>query len=142
MFGTANPQVSRISSAVTTITARSPWFAGSTAGKRATSAGNRGSSRKTGSPRPWTRTMFGGPENAHHISVMRPFSRRWAMVSALLPAKSRYATVRSSRTAREPVRPFGERLTVPSPESGAVAVKKMCCSSMNVLRRPAMRVYV
>ena len=66
--------------------------------------------------------MFGGPANAHHINVIRPFSRRCAIVSALLPAKSRYATVNSSRTANEPRNPFGDRFTFPSPDSGAVAV--------------------
>jgi hypothetical protein len=29
--------------------------------------------------------MFGAPANAQNISVMRPFSRRWAMVSDPLP---------------------------------------------------------
>ncbi|MFG6193732.1 hypothetical protein [Nonomuraea sp. JJY05] len=89
MRGTAKPQVSRISSACTTTIARSPCGAGSIAGKQVISSAHLGSSRKTGSPRPWIRTMLGGPWKAHHIKVIRPFSRRWAMVSALLPAKSR-----------------------------------------------------
>ena len=33
--------------------------------------------------------MRGGPSNAHHISVMRPFSLTWATVSAPLPVRSR-----------------------------------------------------
>ena len=36
-----------------------------------------------------TRTMRGGPSNAHHISVMRPFSWTWATVSTPLPVRSR-----------------------------------------------------
>jgi hypothetical protein len=37
-------------------------------------------------PRPWKRTMFGGPSNAQSMIAMRPFSRRCAIVSAPLPA--------------------------------------------------------
>jgi hypothetical protein len=36
-------------------------------------------------PRPWKRTIFGGPSNAQNIITIRPFSRRWAIVSAPLP---------------------------------------------------------
>src|SRR3954467_15553709 len=111
-------------------------------GKWESSSLKRGSSRKTGSPRPCTRTMFGGPWNAHHMRVIRPFSRRCATVSAVEPAKSRYATVSSSRIAKQPRSPLGERLTVPSPDRGAVAVKKRGCASMKERSRPYMRSYV
>jgi hypothetical protein len=40
-------------------------------------------------PRPWTRTILGGPSKAHHINTMRAFSTRWAIVSTPLPTKSR-----------------------------------------------------
>ena len=33
--------------------------------------------------------MSGGPSNAQNIIVMRPFSRRWAIVSTPLPVRSR-----------------------------------------------------
>ena len=50
---------------------------------------NRGSSGRIASPRPWKRTIRGGPAKAHSITTIRPFSRRCAMVSAPLPAMSR-----------------------------------------------------
>ena len=74
---------------MTTMIERSPCAVGVDVGEVAEQLVQRGSSRKIGSPRPCIRTMLGGPWKAHHISVMRPFSRRCAMVSALLPAKSR-----------------------------------------------------
>ena len=37
------------------------------------------------SPRPCRRTIRGGPSKAQNITTMRPFSRRWAIVSAPLP---------------------------------------------------------
>jgi hypothetical protein len=42
----------------------------------------------TGVPRPCRRTIFGGPENEQNITTMRPFSRRWAIVSMPLPIRS------------------------------------------------------
>ena len=46
---------------------------------------NSGSPARTTRPRPCSRTMFGGPSKAQNISTMRPFSRRWAIVSAPEP---------------------------------------------------------
>ena len=69
--------------------------------------------------------MRGGPSNAHSITTMRPFSRRWAIVSAPLPPMSRYATRWGLSTRREPIGPFGETFTWPSPASGAVATKNI-----------------
>src|SRR5690348_10978649 len=43
--------------------------------------------------------------------------------------------------ASEPERPFGERLTWPSPASGAVATKKTGCRSMKFRSRPPIRWY-
>ncbi len=61
------------------------------------------------------------------------------MVSAVLPPKSRYASVSSSRTARVPERPLGETLTWPSSASGAVAAKKTGWLSMNSRSLPSIR---
>ena len=52
----------------------------------------------------------GGSSSAQNITVMRPSTRRWAAVSLPLPVRSRYATVRSSRTRSAPVG-RGEMLT-------------------------------
>lgn len=62
------------------------------------------------------------------MTVIREFSRTCATVSIPLPVRSRYATVRSSITAKVSDMPFGERFTRPSAPSGAVATKKMCWS--------------
>src|SRR3954454_4079046 len=75
------------------------------------------------SPRPCRRTIRGGPSNEHSITTIRPFSRRWAIVSAPLPITSRYATVCGSRIRRLPIGPFGETLTWPSSPLGAVPTK-------------------
>ena len=42
----------------------------------------------TGRPVPCRRTIFGGPVNAQNMTTMRPFSRRWAIVSIPLPMRS------------------------------------------------------
>jgi len=78
------------------------------------------------SPRPWIRTMRGGPSKAQSITQTRPFSRMCAAVSAPLPTWSSYATVRSSRTRRDPIGPFGDTFTCP-PSPGAVATKNRRC---------------
>ena len=52
---------------------------------------------------------LGRPLDAENVRTMRPFSRRWAMVSTPLPVRSRYATVWGSSTANVS-RPFGEQL--------------------------------
>ncbi len=68
--------------------------------------------------------MRGGPVKAQNMTTIRPFSRRWAMVSTPLPVWSRYATERPSNTANSSRLPFGEQLTNPAPSSGAVDTKK------------------
>jgi hypothetical protein len=61
--------------------------------------------------------------DAQNMTVIRPFSRRCAIVSTPLPTKSRYATVRASRMRSESA-PFGDRFTRPLAPAGAVATKK------------------
>ena len=55
--------------------------------------------------------MRGGPSNAQNMRQMRPFSRRWAAVSAPLPTWSTYSTVCSSTMRRVSIGPLGETLT-------------------------------
>jgi hypothetical protein len=86
-----------------------------------TSASKSGSAGHTGDPLPWKRTIRGGPSKAHSITTIRPFSRRWATVSA--PAAKRSRDKRGRRgpsTANVPIGPFGETLAWPSLDSGAV----------------------
>src|SRR4051794_3054339 len=97
---------------------------------RSTRPANRGSSFSTASPRPCRRRIRGGPSKAQNITQIRPFSRRWAIVSAPLPWTSRYATVCGSSTAKEPIGPFGETLTWPSASSGADATKNSDCRAI------------
>jgi len=87
-----------------------------------------GSSVRTARPLPCRRTMRGAPAKAQNMTTIRPFSRRWAMVSTPLPVWSRYATVRSSTTTNSSRLPLGEQFTRPSPERGAVATKKTGCA--------------
>ena len=70
--------------------------------------------------------MRGGPSNAQSITQTRPFSRRWAAVSAPLPTWSTYSTVRPSTIRSVPIGPFGETFTWP-PSLGAVATKNSRC---------------
>ena len=75
--------------------------------------------------------MSGRPANAQNISVMRPFSRRWAMVSMPLPVRSRYATVCVVEHA-ERVEALGRAVDVTVVgSSGAVATKNTGCASRN-----------
>src|SRR3712207_5544074 len=82
-------------------------------------------------PVPWRRRIRGGPLKAHSITTMRPFSRRWAIVSAPLPTPSRYASVDSSRTRSVPIGPLGDTFTWPSQSSGAVPTKNNCCAAIH-----------
>jgi len=83
--------------------------------------------RRTNSPRPWSRTIRGAPVKAQNIIVMRPFSRRWAIVSTPLPVWSRYATDISLRTANSLRFPLGEQFTCPLASRGAVVTKNTGC---------------
>ena len=58
-------------------------YSGKPASEPAASAGPAGGTV----PRPCSRTMSGRPVNAQNINVMRPLSRRWAMVSTPLPGE-------------------------------------------------------
>jgi hypothetical protein len=82
--GTEKPQESLTRATSTVTTPRTACRSGG-AGNSATSAAQRSSVTGVNVPRPWSRTIVGGPENAQNISVMRPLSRRWAIVSAPLP---------------------------------------------------------
>ena len=77
--------------------------------------------------------------NEQNMSVIRPFCRRCAMVSAPLPVRSRYATVSGSSTAKVSRYPFGDTFTWPptpaSSRQGAVATKNIGWLVMNVLSR-------
>ncbi len=55
--------------------------------------------------------MFGLPSKAQNMIVMRPFSRRWAIVSMPLPVRSRYATVLRVED-REGVQALGRQVHV------------------------------
>lgn len=44
-------------------------------------------------PVPWSRTIFGRPSKAQNITVMPPFSRKWAIVSLPLPVTLSQAKV-------------------------------------------------
>ena len=50
--------------------------------------------------------MRGGPENAQNITTIRPFSRKWAMVSMPLPVMSWYATAHVVKDLEIPVVTF------------------------------------
>lgn len=67
--------------------------------------------------------MFGRPSNAMNITVIRPLSRRCAIVSDPDPVKSRYATCSGPSTANVPRWPLGETLTCPDAPDGALATK-------------------
>lgn len=70
--------------------------------------------------------MFAGPWNAQNMIVFRPFSSRRALVSLPLPVKSKYATLRSDKI-RNVSYPYGDKLTCPSRNMGAVPTKNRCC---------------
>jgi hypothetical protein len=94
-------------------------------------------------PFPNSLAIRGGPTKALNSTVIRPFSRKCAMVStpwcvsgwnekgknklrwtnSPLPVQSSYQTVCESTTWNVPARPFGETLTWPSPDKGAVATQ-------------------
>ena len=71
----------------TTMTARraSSTSVSSSNAHSSSSASKRSSPAKTTSPVPCRRTILGGPSNAQSMTTIRPFSRRWAIVSAPLP---------------------------------------------------------
>ena len=54
-------------------------------GPARSSSAKRGSPSRTTSPRPCRRRIRGGPSKAQSITTMRPFSRRWPIVSVPLP---------------------------------------------------------
>jgi len=62
---------------------------------------------------------------------MRPFSRRWAIVSIPLPIRSTWAKPSGPVTRNSPRPPLGDRLTCPSAPLGAVPTKNIGCASMN-----------
>src|SRR5215211_3802277 len=118
-------------STATRMTARSVPGGISTSGKSTASGAST-------SPRPWRRTIRGGPSNEQSITTMRPFSRRCAMVSAPLPITSRYATVCGSRMRRLSIGPFGDTLTWPSAPLGAVPTKNMRWRPIQAASLPSM----
>ena len=69
--------------------------------------------------------IFGGPSNEQNMTTMRPFSRRWAIVSIPLPIRSTYANPSGPVTAKSPLPPFGDRFTWPSEPLGAVPTKNI-----------------
>ena len=124
--GTPKPQLSAIRSTRILMIARVPGAASPNAGCSKVKAASWGSMT---SPVPYRRTMFGAPSKAQNITVIRPLSRRCAMVSAPLPTESRYATSRGPST-RSASRPLGDRLTCPPGPDGAVATKNIGWRSM------------
>ncbi len=82
MTGTEKPHESLTRSTVTSMMARRAG-PGSVS-NRASRSAKPGESGNTASPRPCSRTMFGGPSNAQNMITMRPFSRRCAIVSTPL----------------------------------------------------------
>ena len=129
MSGTPKPHDVEMRVTSTSMIARAPG----NGRELGASASNSSDPRACTVPRPWSRQMRGGPSNAHSMIVMRPFSRRCAMVSTPLPVRSRYATRCGPRIAR-PARPFGERFTWPSAPLGAVATKNIGCSEIQCAR--------
>jgi hypothetical protein len=87
---------------------------------------------------PYRRKIFGARSNEQNMIVIRPFCRRCAIVSALLP-RSRYATARGPRIAKVSRYPLGDTLTwPPAPEAarhGAVATKKIGWATINFRSR-------
>jgi hypothetical protein len=71
------------------IARRASGMDGSSNAQRPSSSANSGSSGRCTVPVPCSRRIRGGPSNAHSMTTMRPFSRRWAIVSAPLPTMSR-----------------------------------------------------
>src|SRR5689334_24342620 len=130
MTGTPYPQESAIRSTATRITARSVPSGGSTS--KPTAPGARTS------PRPCRRRIRGGPSNEQSMTTIRPFSRRWAIVSAPLPTTSRYATVCGSRIRRLSIGPFGETLTCPSSPLGEVPTKNIRCRPIHAASLSSM----
>ena len=94
------------------------------------------SSARTARPVPCRRTMRGAPAKAQNITTIRPFSRRWAIVSTPLPVWSRYATVRSSMTTNSSRFPFGEQFTSPSRRewSGRHEEDRLCLEPLGETR--------
>ena len=65
----------------------------------------------------------GGPSKAQSMTTMRPFSRRWAIVSAPLPIDVEVGDVWSSSTAQRADRALGRDVDVAVSASGAVPTK-------------------
>lgn len=83
--GTAYPQESAIRSSSTTMMVRTPECGP----KWASSVEKSGSAGVTTLPRPNSRRIFAFRVNEQNMIVIRPFWRRWAIVSTPLPSRSR-----------------------------------------------------
>lgn len=90
-------------------------------------------------PLPQNRTILGGPSKALNWIVILPFplSQRWLIVSFPLPVRSMYQNVFSSGTPKYGP-PFGETLTCPSPDKGAVATQNIFWSRHQFWREVGM----